>query len=244
MVVGISNNPDFRVKSKVLPSGGMNKDVSATTTNKETRISSKDIALYSTATAAIALAGFAIAGHKGIGPLKKMFAKKVAAKAEGVAVKSKLPSLSLDKDVLLVKLHDTEFVKPSTIPADIPKKLDFSAGRILLTKNDDGKVLRKYIATPDGKSLMSVIDYNIDTGKPKKIIKYSGGMPRNILDFDASGKEIKRTVYWSGTDKLEGIVTKGADCKELVVKFKENGCDIDYVHNLSVDLGECGSVKF
>ena len=93
--------------------------------------------------------------------------------------------------------------------------------------------------------MIPVIDYNPITQKTKKILKYYEGKLQNICECGEKGYEIKRTVCWHGTDKLKGIVTKGTDGKELTVKFKENGIDLDYVHNLSSDFGEVNtSIKF
>lgn len=170
---------------------------------------------------------------------------------ETVTKPFRLPSFSSDKTEILNILKSTEYVKPSIIPRDILKIDDIiiggafvKEGKNILMHNAEGKILRKYVPTPDGKKLLSIVDYNVTSGKPQKIVKYSNNKPINILDFDETGKEVKRTVFWDGTDKLKGIVTKGSDRKDLTVKFKENGTDIDYIHNLSSDFGDIGSVKF
>ncbi|MGN1152791.1 MAG: hypothetical protein ACI4S3_02085 [Candidatus Gastranaerophilaceae bacterium] len=198
------------------------------------------MAIGATALAAIVVAGLGIAGHKGVGPLKNLFKKQIA--RPDVA---KLPSFSSRKEEFLAAIKKTEFIKPSSIPDDIPAMVDFSKGRTLEIKNSDGIVIRKYISEPDKKTIRGIIDYDPKTKKPRKILKYAEGKLYNICDCNEKGYEIKRTVFWHGTDKLKGIVTKGKDGKELTVKFKENGTDLDYVHNLSSDFGEVNSsIKF
>lgn len=211
--------------------------------DKEMSNSAK-FAIGATALGVVVLAGLAIAGRRGVGPFKRV-CEKTSLKPKADSNLHKLPSFSLSKDEFAAALKETEFVKPSSIPDDIPSVVDFSKGRILEVKDAEGVVIRKYISAPDKKTVRTIIDYNPITKKPKKILKYYEGKLKDICECGENGYEIKRTVYRHGTDKLKGIVTKGTDGKELTVKFKENGIDLDYVHNLSSDFGEVNtSIKF
>ena len=241
---------DLKVNLNKVPSN--NKSVAKSDSIKQDNKPSNDkgmnnatkMAIGATALAAIVVAGLGIAGHKGIGPLKNLF-KKPIVKPDVKPDVHKLPSFTSEKEEFLAAIKKTEFIKPSSIPDDIPEMVDFSKGRTLEIKNSDGIVIRKYISEPDKKTIRGIIDYDPKTKKPRKILKYSEGKLSNICDCDEKGYEIKRTVFWHGTDKLKGIVTKGKDGKDLTVKFKENGTDLDYVHNLSLDFGEVnGTIKF
>ena len=214
-----------------------------TDNSKKNSLSTETKIAISTGLVALAAVGIYIATRG------KVKSKSIS--PEVVTKPFRLPSFSSDKTEILNILKSTEYVKPSIIPSDILKIDDIliggpfvKEGKNILMHNSEGKILRKYVPTPDGKKLLSIVDYNVTSGKPQKIVKYSNNKPINILDFDDAGNEVKRTVFWDGTDKLKGIVTKGSDRKDLTVKFKENGTDIDYIHNLSSDFGDIGSVKF
>lgn len=210
--------------------------------SKISQVSTQTKVLVGTGLAALAATGIYIATR---GKAKPKI--KTSVLSESI----KLPSFSADKAEILNAINKSKYATPSAVPDDILKISDIviggaftKEGKNILMHNADGKLLRKYIPTSDGKTLLSVVDYNVSSGKARKIIKYAEGKPINVLEFNDAGSEVKRTVFWDGTDKLKGIVTKGSDGKTLTVKFKENGTDIDYIHNLSSDFGDIGSVKF
>lgn len=145
----------------------------------------------------------------------------------------------------LTNLNSSKYGKPSSIPNDIPEVIDFSmgksttlVGKTIEIKDAKGHIVRTYSSAPDGKTLANIRIFDPSTGNPIKIIKYSrGGKITNINELDpVTKREIKRTVFWDGTDKLKGIVSKNETGKEIVVKYLENGTDIHYVTNGNVAI--------
>ena len=156
------------------------------------------------------------------------------------------PVTKENAEKFLTNLNTSKYGKPSSIPNDIPETIDFSMGKsttlggktkIIEIKDAKGHTVRTYSSATDGKTLANIKIIDPSTGNPIKIIKYSRGKIININELDpVTRRENKRTVFWNGTDKLKGIVSKNETGKEIVVKYLENGTDIDYVTNAGVAI--------
>lgn len=154
------------------------------------------------------------------------------------------PVAKENAEKFLTNLSASKYGKPSSIPNDIPEAIDFSIGKPSISgvktieiKDTKGQVVRIYKSATDGKSPRTIKIIDPNTGNNVKIIKYNCGKLSNICDIDPiTRREIKRTVFWDGTDKLKGIVSKNETGKEIVVKYLENGTDIDYVTNAGVAI--------
>lgn len=160
----------------------------------------------------------------------------------------KIPATKVEAanvEQFLTELKASKFAKLPEISLDIPLNLDFSAAprnimgrRVIRIHNDADELIREYVASTNGKDLAYAKIYGDATRtceKPIAIINYSTSYGKtrisNIKELDPfDGRELKRVVYWDGTDKLKGIVTK-MGAKNVDVKYLENGTDIDYVLN-------------
>lgn len=154
------------------------------------------------------------------------------------------PVTKENAEKFLTNLNTSKYGKPSSIPNDIPEAIDFSFGKpdisgvkTIEIKDTKGQIVRIYKSATDGKTPRTIKIIDPSTGNNIKIIKYNSyGKISNICDIDPiTRREIKRTIFWE-TGKLKGIASKNETGKEIVVKYLENGTNIDYVTNAGVAI--------